>query len=56
MRGCGRGLEIANRAKRVVKSMYKTVIGKVEMNGGKLGYFMMNKAIKQGDSLGPLLP
>lgn len=48
-------LGVSGKLLQATRSTYKTVVGKVQMGGSRSGKFMMNKGIKQGDSLSPLL-
>lgn len=48
-------LEIPNQLVQVVRSVYRNVRGRVQINGKKVRYFRMAIRIEQGDSLSPLL-
>lgn len=44
-----------SKLRDVIGSVYNKVIGKVRMNGNYSRGFVLEKGIKQGDSLSPLL-
>lgn len=52
---CLRLLNVPEKLMRVIENLYKTVKGTVQMNGEISETFEMERGIKQGDSLSPLL-
>lgn len=52
---CLEEMEVTGKLRQVIKSIYKTVRGEVRIKGKYSREFEMQKGVKQGDSLSPLL-